>query len=143
MSTDLLAAVSYDAASLGYPLLFGLVLLGSVVPVVPTGLVVGSAAALATTTDRLEGDGERLDGLPESRRHQCDDEAGVKSTTQHRPEGHVARQSESHRLVQHIQKSLGVVLHPQCRRAGGGQRILPPLLYVMPSTICNEPMARR
>jgi len=54
MSTDLLAAVSYDAASLGYPLVFGLVLLGSVVPVVPTGLVVGSAAALATTTDRLE-----------------------------------------------------------------------------------------
>ncbi len=54
MSTDLLAAVSYDAASLGYPLVFGLVLLGSVVPVVPTGLDVGSAAALATTTDRLE-----------------------------------------------------------------------------------------
>jgi membrane protein DedA with SNARE-associated domain len=54
MSTDLLAAVSYDATTLGYPVLFGLVLLGSVVPVVPTGLVVGSAAALATTTDRLE-----------------------------------------------------------------------------------------
>jgi membrane protein DedA with SNARE-associated domain len=54
MSTDLLAAVSYDATTLGYPLVFGLVLLGSVVPVVPTGLVVGSAAALATTTDRLE-----------------------------------------------------------------------------------------
>ena len=54
MSTDLLAAVSYDPASLGYLLVFGLVLLGSVVPVVPTGLVVGSAAALATTTDRLE-----------------------------------------------------------------------------------------
>ena len=32
MTTDLLAAVSYDAASLGYPLLFGLVLLGSVDP---------------------------------------------------------------------------------------------------------------
>jgi membrane protein DedA with SNARE-associated domain len=54
MSTSALAAVSYDAASMGYPLLFGLVLLGSVVPIVPTGLVVGSAAALATTTDHLE-----------------------------------------------------------------------------------------
>ena len=54
MTSDLLAAVSYDSASLGYPLLFGLVFLGSVIPIVPTGLVVGSAAALATTTDRLE-----------------------------------------------------------------------------------------
>jgi membrane protein DedA with SNARE-associated domain len=42
-----------DTASLGYPLLFGGVLLGSVVPVVPTGAVVGAAAALAVTTDQL------------------------------------------------------------------------------------------
>jgi membrane protein DedA with SNARE-associated domain len=52
MSTDLLATWS-DGASLGYPLLFGLVLLGSVVPVVPTGAVVGAGAAVATTTDHL------------------------------------------------------------------------------------------
>jgi membrane protein DedA with SNARE-associated domain len=42
-----------DGTSMGYPLLFGLVLLGSVVPVVPTGAVVGAAAAVATTTDDL------------------------------------------------------------------------------------------
>lgn len=42
-----------DGSSLGYPLLFGLVLLGSVVPVVPTGAVVGAGAAVATTTDHL------------------------------------------------------------------------------------------
>ena len=53
MSTDLLASAWTDGSTLGYPLLFGLVLLGSIVPVVPTGAVVGAAAAVATTTDRL------------------------------------------------------------------------------------------
>ena len=42
-----------DPATLGYPVLLGGVLLGSVVPVVPTGAVVGAAAAVATTTGRL------------------------------------------------------------------------------------------
>jgi membrane protein DedA with SNARE-associated domain len=42
-----------DASSLGYPLLFGGVLLGSVVPVVSTGAVVGAGAAVAVTTDSL------------------------------------------------------------------------------------------
>jgi membrane protein DedA with SNARE-associated domain len=42
-----------DSATLGYPILAGGVLLGSVVPVVPTGAVVGAAAAIAMTTDRL------------------------------------------------------------------------------------------
>jgi membrane protein DedA with SNARE-associated domain len=47
-------AVSWtDPAALGYPLLFGGVLLGSIVPVVPTGAVVGAAAAVAVTTDSL------------------------------------------------------------------------------------------
>jgi membrane protein DedA with SNARE-associated domain len=53
MSTDLLAAVWTDGSGLGYPLIFGLVLLGSIVPVVPTGAVVGAGAAIATTTDHL------------------------------------------------------------------------------------------
>ena len=53
MSTDLLASAWTDGSGLGYPLLFGLVLLGSIVPVVPTGAVVGAAAAVATTTDNL------------------------------------------------------------------------------------------
>ena len=42
-----------DPAAIGYPVLVGGVLLGSVVPVVPTGAVVGAAAAVATTTGRL------------------------------------------------------------------------------------------
>ena len=42
-----------DPSSLGYPAVFGGVLLGSVVPVVPTGAVVGAGAALAVTTDEL------------------------------------------------------------------------------------------
>jgi membrane protein DedA with SNARE-associated domain len=51
---DLLGAAGWsDGSGLGYPLLFGLVLLGSIVPVVPTGAVVGAGAAVATTTDRL------------------------------------------------------------------------------------------
>ena len=53
MSTDVLAAVWTDGSGLGYPLIFGLVLLGSIVPVVPTGAVVGAGAAVATTTDHL------------------------------------------------------------------------------------------
>jgi membrane protein DedA with SNARE-associated domain len=42
-----------DPGSIGYPVLFGGVLLGSIVPIVPTGAVVGAAAALALTTDHL------------------------------------------------------------------------------------------
>ncbi|GAB3352550.1 DedA family protein [Modestobacter lapidis] len=53
MSTVPLAVEWTDASSLGYPLLFGGVLLGSVVPVVPTGAVVGATAAVAVTTDSL------------------------------------------------------------------------------------------
>jgi membrane protein DedA with SNARE-associated domain len=53
MSTDLLASAWSDGSGLGYPLMFGLVLLGSVIPVVPTGAVVGAGAAIATTTDDL------------------------------------------------------------------------------------------
>ena len=43
-----------DPGSLGYPAVFLGVLLGSIVPVVPTGAVVGAAAALAVTSDRLD-----------------------------------------------------------------------------------------
>jgi membrane protein DedA with SNARE-associated domain len=50
---DLLASGWTDGSSLGYPVVFGGVLLGSVVPVVPTGAVVGAAAAIALTTDQL------------------------------------------------------------------------------------------
>ena len=54
MITDLLAAPAWtDGTGLGYPLIFGLVLLGSIVPVIPTGAVVGAGAAVATTTDNL------------------------------------------------------------------------------------------
>jgi membrane protein DedA with SNARE-associated domain len=54
MSTpEVLAASWTDGSSLGYPVLVGGVLLGSVVPVVPTGAVVGAAAAVAVTTDHL------------------------------------------------------------------------------------------
>ena len=53
MIGDLLGAGWSDGSRLGYPLLFGLVLLGSIVPVVPTGAVVGAGAAVATTTDNL------------------------------------------------------------------------------------------
>jgi membrane protein DedA with SNARE-associated domain len=42
-----------DPQAIGYPLLFGGVLLGSIVPVVPTGAVVGAAAAVAMTTAHL------------------------------------------------------------------------------------------
>ena len=53
MTTDLLASAWTDGSDLGYPLMFGLVLLGSIVPVVPTAAVVGAGAAIATTTDHL------------------------------------------------------------------------------------------
>jgi membrane protein DedA with SNARE-associated domain len=49
--TVVLAAAG--GTSIGYPLIFGGVLLGSIVPVVPTGAVVGAAAAFATTSDSL------------------------------------------------------------------------------------------
>ncbi|GAA1846779.1 hypothetical protein GCM10009836_27990 [Pseudonocardia ailaonensis] len=42
-----------DPQAIGYPLLVGGVLLGSVIPVVPTGAVVGAAAAVAMTTPHL------------------------------------------------------------------------------------------
>lgn len=42
-----------DPAAVGYPAVFGGVLLGSIVPIVPTGAVVGGAAAVATTTGHL------------------------------------------------------------------------------------------
>jgi membrane protein DedA with SNARE-associated domain len=48
-----LAASWTDPSSLGYPVLFGGVLLGSIVPVVPTGAVVGAAAAIATSSGQL------------------------------------------------------------------------------------------
>lgn len=53
MSTDVVAAAWYDGSTLGYPLMFGLVLLGSIVPIVPTGAVVGAGAAIATTSGHL------------------------------------------------------------------------------------------
>jgi membrane protein DedA with SNARE-associated domain/uncharacterized membrane protein YvlD (DUF360 family) len=40
-------------AAIGYPLLFGGVLLGSVIPIVPTGAIVGAGAAVAMTTDEM------------------------------------------------------------------------------------------
>lgn len=46
-------AAAAEATSIGYPILFLGVLLGSVVPVVPTGAVVGSAAAFAMTSNDL------------------------------------------------------------------------------------------
>lgn len=51
MNLDLLTSAWDGDTAVGYPVLFGLVLLGSIVPVVPTGLVVGTAAAFAMTTD--------------------------------------------------------------------------------------------
>ncbi|MCW2584036.1 MAG: hypothetical protein JWQ53_2826 [Klenkia sp.] len=54
MSVTVLASSWTDGGSLGYPVLFGGVLLGSVVPVVPTGPLLSVAAAVAMTTDRLE-----------------------------------------------------------------------------------------
>ena len=54
MSAATLASGWTDGSSLGYPVVLGGVLLGSIVPVVPTGAVVGAAAALATSTGRLD-----------------------------------------------------------------------------------------
>jgi membrane protein DedA with SNARE-associated domain len=54
VSAATLASSWTDGSSLGYPVVFGGVLLGSVVPVVPTGAVVGAAAALATSSGRLD-----------------------------------------------------------------------------------------
>ncbi|MEV5297388.1 DedA family protein [Amycolatopsis methanolica] len=42
-----------DLSSVGYPTLFLGVLVGSIVPIVPTGAVVGAAAAIAMTTGHL------------------------------------------------------------------------------------------
>jgi membrane protein DedA with SNARE-associated domain len=42
-----------DGSAIGYPVLFGGVLLGSIVPVVPTGAVVGAGAAFAMTAHGL------------------------------------------------------------------------------------------
>jgi membrane protein DedA with SNARE-associated domain len=52
VSAGLLAAGWADG-SIGYPVLFGGVLLGSIVPVVPTGAVVGAGAAFAVTAHEL------------------------------------------------------------------------------------------
>jgi membrane protein DedA with SNARE-associated domain len=53
MNLDVLTSAWEGDTAVGYPVLFGLVLLGSVIPVVPTGLVVGTAAAFAMTTETL------------------------------------------------------------------------------------------
>jgi membrane protein DedA with SNARE-associated domain len=50
MSATVLAAAT-EASTIGYSVLFGGVLLGSIVPVVPTGAIVGAAAAFAMTSD--------------------------------------------------------------------------------------------
>ncbi len=50
---SLLAIDWTDPATIGYPALGAGVLVGSIVPIVPTGAVVGAAAAIAITTDRL------------------------------------------------------------------------------------------
>lgn len=50
MSATALAAAS-EGSTVGYSVLFGGVLLGSIVPVVPTGAIVGAAAAFAMTSD--------------------------------------------------------------------------------------------
>jgi membrane protein DedA with SNARE-associated domain len=50
VSGTVLAAAA-EGTTVGYSVLFGGVLLGSLVPVVPTGAVVGAAAAFAVTSD--------------------------------------------------------------------------------------------
>ncbi|MGK5110393.1 DedA family protein [Geodermatophilus sp. CPCC 205506] len=52
MSSGALAAWT-DGSAIGYPVVFGGVLLGSIVPVVPTGAVVGAGAAFAMTASGL------------------------------------------------------------------------------------------
>jgi membrane protein DedA with SNARE-associated domain len=54
VSTVALAADWTDVSSYGYTAVFAGVLFGSIVPVVPTGAIVGAAAALAVTGDQLE-----------------------------------------------------------------------------------------
>jgi membrane protein DedA with SNARE-associated domain len=54
MAPTLLADGWTDPSSIGYPVIFLGVLLGSIVPIVPTGAVVGAGAALALTSDRLD-----------------------------------------------------------------------------------------
>jgi membrane protein DedA with SNARE-associated domain len=54
MAPTVLADGWTDPSSIGYPVIFLGVLLGSIVPVVPTGAVVGAGAALALTSDRLD-----------------------------------------------------------------------------------------
>lgn len=52
--TSLALAVSWsDPSTIGYPVIFGGVLLGSIIPIVPTGAVVGAGAAVAMTTSNL------------------------------------------------------------------------------------------
>jgi membrane protein DedA with SNARE-associated domain len=52
--TGLALAVSWsDPSTIGYPVIFGGVLLGSIIPIVPTGAVVGAGAAVAMTTSNL------------------------------------------------------------------------------------------
>jgi membrane protein DedA with SNARE-associated domain len=53
VTAAVLAADWTDPASYGYPAVFAGVLLGSIVPVVPTGAIVGAGAALAVTGDDL------------------------------------------------------------------------------------------
>ena len=50
MDATVLAATA-EGSAVGYSVLFGAVLLGSIIPVVPTGAVVGAAAAFAMTSD--------------------------------------------------------------------------------------------
>jgi membrane protein DedA with SNARE-associated domain len=50
MSGTVLAAAS-EGSAVGFSVLFGGVLLGSIIPVVPTGAIVGAAAAFAVSTD--------------------------------------------------------------------------------------------
>jgi membrane protein DedA with SNARE-associated domain len=51
VSTAVLAADWTDVSSYGYSAVFAGVLIGSIIPVIPTGAVVGAAAALAVTGD--------------------------------------------------------------------------------------------
>jgi membrane protein DedA with SNARE-associated domain len=51
--TAVLAVGWTDPSAIGYSALFGGVLLGSIVPVVPTGAVVGAAAAIAVSTGSM------------------------------------------------------------------------------------------
>jgi membrane protein DedA with SNARE-associated domain len=53
MSGAVLAVSWSDPSTIGYPIIFGGVLLGSIIPIVPTGAVVGAGAAVAMTTSNL------------------------------------------------------------------------------------------